>query len=27
MTVGPLAEPHPDAQDALDAVLLARGLR
>ena len=26
-TVGPPAEPHPDAQDALDAVLLARGIR
>lgn len=26
-TVGPPAEPHPDAQEALDAVLLARGLR
>jgi len=26
-TVGPPAEPHADAQEALDAVLLARGLR
>ncbi|HYN69519.1 MAG TPA: hypothetical protein VEX41_04850 [Candidatus Eisenbacteria bacterium] len=26
-TVGPPAEPHPEAQEALDAILLARGLR